>query len=293
MRNNNVDTFSASSGSPPVSGFLNLSPPLVQHRDHLSSDMEINHNSNDHNDIKDLSLKGQPQQAAIITSTAPAIHLDTSSNPDFDSSRASSVHLDIGHPHESVLRTGRVRKLSDSCHDNEHHNNYKFKNYIQQRFSQDTHHMDDTSSVMTDCGGDKSPSLSGEQPCSKKPKLTCLDYAEGSSCDEKPSTNGSGGGGIGGANFKTENGMNAFQMYSKPIMSGLHNPVPIFALHAQGRFYVPLNVEYDAVLPYLGGVDLFDKSCGPMPPLHAININVNFAHSRLKTLSCQPRGQRW
>lgn len=97
-------------------------------------------NSNDHHDVKDLSFRNQPQQAAVITSTAPPIvHLD-SSNHDFDSSRASSVHADTELSNEKTDSSVRVRKLSDSSHpDHEHnHNNYKFKNYIQQRFSQDT-----------------------------------------------------------------------------------------------------------------------------------------------------------
>lgn len=268
-------------------------------------------NSIDHNDVKDLSIRGQPQQAPVITSTAPAIHLDTTSNHDFDSSasRSSSVHMESssGHsPHEhggdssgsADLRTVRMRKLSDSYHhDNEHNNNsYKFKNYIQQRFSQDTNHHDDIS-VMTDCST-KSPSPSvGEPmmgPICKKPKI-CIDFSEGNSCDEKPTT--------------VNDGLGVFPIFSKPspcrvggsVIGGsagnaslMHNPVPIFALHSQGRFYVPLNIEYESLLPYLGGIDLLEKSCGgvaAMPPLHAININVNFASvSRMKgASSCLPR----
>lgn len=242
-----------------------------------TTDMEHS-NSNDHNDIKDLSLRGQPQQAPVITSTAPLVHLDTTSH-DFDSSRASSVHLE-NVPHEGT-RTARMRKLSESSHhENEHNSNsYKFKNYIQQRFSQDLNHLDDHEvSVINDCGN-KSPS---DVPCKKK---MCLDFMESSSCDEKPSTNGI-------TEFKNEVHCNSYPIFSKPcgLNGGLHSStVPIFALHAQGRYYVPLNVDYEALLPYLSGSDLFDKQAGQMPPLHAININVNFAYARSKPISSQSR----
>lgn len=296
-----TDSVSASSGSPQNHGSYHPIAPLAQLRDMLTTSDHEHGNSIDHNDVKDLSLRGQPQQAPVITSTAPIIHLDTS-NHDFDSSasRSSSVHMDNGQnsPHhggssDSVLRTVRMRKLSDSSHhDHEHNtNSYKFKNYIQQRFSQDTNHHDDIS-VITDCSN-KSPSpsvtdnlASPSAVLCKKPKL-CMDYIEGNSCDEKPTTNGIG------ADFKSEVG--SFPIFSKPIPCSvglLHSPVPIFALHSNSRFYVPLNVEYDALVPYLGSVDLSEKNCGgPMPPLHAININVNFMNtsSRSKGTTCLTR----
>lgn len=55
--------------------------------------------------------------------------------------------------------------------------------------------------------------------------------------------------------------------------------VPIFALHCQGNYYVPLNVDYNALVPYLNGVDLLEKSYTSMPVVHPININVNFMPS--------------
>lgn len=278
--------MSASSGSPSNHTSYHPVTPINQLRDMLATSDHEHSNSIDHNDVKDLSLRGQPHQAPVITSTAPTVvHLDTASNPDFD----SSAHLENGHsPHDGVLRTVRMRKLSDSCHhDSEHNNNYKFKNYIQQRFSQDTSHHDDIS-VITDCSN-KSPCPDVDMPCSKKPKV-CLDFHESSSCDEKPSTNGI-------TELKPEAHNNSsFPIFSKPNFHGnlMHHPVPIFALHSQGRFYVPLNVEYDSLVPYLGGTDLLEKNCGQlMAPLHTININVNFTNSsRLKGPLCQTRPQK-
>lgn len=291
--------MSASSGSPPANLYHAVAP-MNQLRDMLLTDMDHS-NSNDHNDLKDLSFRNQPQQAPVITSTAPPIvHLDSSSH-DFDSSRASSVHADnvpSNDGGDGSMRSVRVRKLSESSHntDIEHnHNNYKFKNYIQQRFSQDSthpdqHHHDDGSVVdlMHESGqsGDKSPNA---MPAgrAKKAKLYS-DFAEYSSCDEaKPTTNGI-------TEFKTEPLSNAYQIFTKPTINGSrfsHNSVPIFALHSQGRHYVPLNVDYDTLAPYLGGFDLLDKSCNPMAPCHSININVNFVPSTRSKLATTFNGR--
>lgn len=281
----NIDSRSASSGSPPA--HFHPAAPLSQLRDMLTtSDNEHEHsNSPTHrSDIKDMSLRAQPQQAAVITSTAPAAHLETTNSQEFDSGRPSPDHqLD----NDGDLRNIRMRKLSDPFHDNDHHS-YKFKNYFKERFSQDNH-FDDISTGMNDgCngsatvnGGNKSPIDERNNNGSKKTKM-CVDYmASGeNSCDEKPTTNRCG-------EMRPEMNVNSFPLFSKPLNgnNGGHqsSPVPIFALHAQGRYYVPLTVDYDCLVPYLGNVDLFEKHPSllmPAPPLHAININVNFSNSR-------------
>lgn len=267
-------------------------------------------NTNDHNDVKDLSFRNQPQQAPVITSTAPPIvHLD-SSNHDFDSSRASSVHADTELSNEktdSASQTVRVRKLSESSHpDHEHnHNNYKFKNYIQQRFSQDNnvngehHHDDGTAINLVHENGqtiEKHSTGDDSAPASAK-KAKFYDFTECSSCDEtnqKPTTNGITG-------FKIEPISNAYQLFQKPSVNNNnnntrfpHNSVPIFALHSQGRHYIPLNVDYETLVPYLGGFDLLDKNCNQMTPCHSININVNFTppnRTKLNNPLCNGRSK--
>lgn len=295
--------MSASSGSPPTNVYHNAAP-MNQLRNMLLTDMEHS-NSNDHNDVKDLSFRSnhQPQQAAVITSTAPPIvHLD-SSNHDFDSSRASSVHADTEISNEktdSTTQSVRIRKLSESSHpDHEHHNNYKFKNYIQQRFSQDNnghhgehdgdlHHSgDDTTAInLIHENGQTHTEKNGTSlddtaagPLAKKQKF--YDFAnECSSCDEtKPTTNGI-------TEFKSEPmpTTNGYQIFPKPNNNATnnasarfpHNPVPIFALHSQGRHYVPLSVDYETLVPYLDGFDLIGKNCAQMPPCHSVTISVNF-----------------
>lgn len=53
--------------------------------------------------------------------------------------------------------------------------------------------------------------------------------------------------------------------------------VPIFALNTLGKFYVPLNVDYDCLAPFLGPYDLLDpRNVHVTSPLHPVSINVNF-----------------
>lgn len=51
-------------------------------------------------------------------------------------------------------------------------------------------------------------------------------------------------------------------------------PVPIFALHSHGAFYIPLTVDYETLVPYLGDVNLLDKNMAPVKALHPVNINI-------------------
>lgn len=293
---NNADSISASSGSPPTNVY-HTAAPMNQLRNMLLTDMDHS-NSNDHNDVKDLSFRSnQPQQAAVITSTAPIVHLD-SSNHDFDSSRASSVHADTEISNEktdsTTIQSVRVRKLSESSHPDHHHDhhehhNYKFKNYIQQRFSQDNHADHDAPVInlvhengSTIDSHDKHASMDDAVADFPRKSSKFYDFAECSSCDEaKPTTNG------------------ITEMFTKPNANTNaaarfpHNPVPIFALHSQGRHYIPLNMPLETIVPYLDGYDLIGKNCAQqMPPCHSVAISVNFTPTnRTKQLTNNCNGR--
>lgn len=337
-----------------VSSPVYLHPgPLSQLRDMLSCPSDMEHSSNDHHDVKDLSFRSSsnngsshsssnnssnnPPQAAVITSTAPSSvqHLDTSSNhstTDFEASSPSRISTsstsgigngqmhhhsqdtnnNINAQHESVLRTIRMRKFSETSPEHDHsHNSYKFKNYIQQRFSQDTHgnengHMlsevaHSPSSVHEDHHHLQMADVPPPQP------LTGKSLVNGVGSKSKPESATS--------HHHHQNGISdeplslkrkapspapttmsdrddLMLLEKKPAKNGLteiknehaasRGPagylVPIFACHRQG-FYVPMNVDYEALQPYLNGIDLFGKSSWqhPMPPLHPISISVNYA----------------
>lgn len=284
----NADTISASSGSPPSHNY-HPTAPLSQLRDMVPSDIEHS-NSNDHNDVKDLSFRSQPHQAPVITSTAPSsVHHD-SSNHDFDSSREPLPHTESGiatsppHHHltNNILRSVRLRNFSESSHDIEHNNNYKYKNHIKQRFNQDSHLHDESTEEHSIGATNSNENVSTDQQkggsdiqSSKKRKLSTCDGIDNANYEEKALTNG---------DIKSESPL----LHPKvTINGGRHFAVPIFALHGQGTYYVPLNVDYEALLPFLNGVDLLDKNYCSVPALHPVNISVNFSpnHPRQTNLS--------
>ncbi|XP_041760921.1 transcription factor cwo-like [Anopheles merus] len=313
-------------------------------REILTCPSDLEHSSNDHHDVKDLSFRSatstsssthsnnNPQQAAVITSTAPSIvqhHLDTSSNhstQDYDApspparlcpnGTGTSLQQDTNNninQHESVLRTIRMRKFSEHASpEHEHsHNSYKFKNYIQQRFSQDTHENGHGTDF------DRSPvSLHEDQHMHQQPhSLRASPLTNGSSgsmsgADSKSSSTSTLTGKSSTVASSTDEPLSLKRkLPSTPVRNGAesrpqvrwrmertttttitsskgrrssasYHPVPIFACHTQG-FYIPLNVDYETLLPYLNGIDLLSKNFLQMPPLHPISISVNYTPGTL------------
>jgi FKBP-type peptidyl-prolyl cis-trans isomerase len=281
---------------------------------------DVEHNSDDHHDVKDLSFRGgsnNAAQAPIVGSSTNANgaihHMDTS---DYDSTRSPTTssgttsttsirmttanighhlnNLSPPHAHENALQSGRMRKLSENSTDVEHcNNNYKFKNYIQQRFTHETYHSEE-SMQSNQCATEhdkehhhetnnntvkKSPEVSTKingvhhdiknevlvsnspSPAAQQQQQTAQPAHLSTRVNGKL-TNG------------TVNG-------SSQHMSHHSIPIPVFACHTQG-FYVPLNVEYDLLLPFLGGIDLLNKNFNHLPPLHPISINVNYTPALIK-----------
>ncbi|XP_030369400.1 transcription factor cwo isoform X2 [Scaptodrosophila lebanonensis] len=294
----------------------------------------------------------QPHQAPVITSTAPASlhHHTDSSQHDFDSSREPLLHADtsnmhsppprdsllhhhhhhahLGHSHHTTdsLLSVRMRNYSESSHEIEHNNNYKYKNHIKERFVHELHDEETSSehcpapphlqSDHSHMHALSEHSKDGTEPeiapiMAKKRKLAeaaangeLLPDANTNSAastiiggpggraplvlvrDEKPSFSFS--------DIKAElhnNNSNSSPLMAKmaaaaqlgtpssttaPLPPRHSFAVPIFALHGQGNYYVPLNVDYNVLVPFLNGVDLLEKSYTTMPVVHPININVNF-----------------
>ncbi|EDV93112.1 transcription factor cwo [Drosophila grimshawi] len=295
-----------------------------------------------------IAAHQQPHQAPVITSTAPHHHHTDSSQHDFDSSREPMLHTDtsnmhsppprdallqqhahLAHNHHTTddLLSLRLRNYSESSHEIEHNNNYKYKNHIKERFVHELHDEETSSEHAPHLQSEHSHShlhamsdhsKDGTEPeiapiMAKKRKLAeaaCngdlpLDvHSEASNTnpprpmglgreDNKPSFNFSDI-----KDIKSElhnSSSNSSPLLAKLSAAGaqLSTPssttapvpprhsftVPIFALHGQGNYYVPLNVDYNSLVPYLNGVDLLEKSYTSMPVVHPININVNFMPS--------------
>ncbi|XP_055677130.1 transcription factor cwo isoform X2 [Lutzomyia longipalpis] len=246
---------SASPASPP-SGY-HQGAPLSHLRDMLTSDLE--HSSNDTSDVKDLSFRHQqPQQAPVITSTGPAAPMDTHPPPDSQ----APAHQHSFHAPDASLGAGRHASDVSAADAAEHHS-YKFKNYIQQRFSQDTHHLHDEVSV-TNCSHSSEGSERDSGVHASTKGGLCAENSN--SGDEHP---------LPGAREAEVRA--AGQAQTAPKSTPARHPhmtVPIFALHSQGTFYVPLSVDYDALVPYLGHADLLEKNYAPHVPVHPVNIHI-------------------
>ncbi|XP_037814748.1 transcription factor cwo isoform X1 [Lucilia sericata] len=288
----------------------------------------------------------QPHQAPVITSTAPASlhHHTDSSNHDFDSSREPILHTDtsnmhsppprdtllsshhhhhhhlnnthahLGHHQDSMLQ-GRLRNYSESSHDIEHNNNYKYKNHIKERFNHELHDEETSSEhgpappllQSENSHAHSEHSKDGTEPeiapiIAKKRKL-----AEAASSHNDSTTDDADVRVAPSSRTNNINLLNSVTRDEKPFgpfsdikteaSTGplIHNKthlsaptsttaplparsfaVPIFALHSQGTYYVPLNVDYNVLIPFLNGVDLLEKNFTSMPVVHPININVNF-----------------
>lgn len=337
--------------------------------------MEHSNTSNDHHDVKDLSFRTNPPQTPVITSTASVHTIDTSNNNTSDYERSSPSHLttnniinhlnNTNHNHhqpqqqqqdniissqngDGVLRAVRMRKFSETSTDIEHnHNSYKFKNYIQQRFSQDNfinhhpsivhqhmngngvangmgisqhgvggvNHVDENSgSLANDKNGIVKNSTDKNSNDLKRIKLTNGNTNDNNNdcngVDEKiialknglnyiknelitGTTNNNNNNNINNSN----NNINTNNSNSNSIhnnnnsnnnsqLNMRHIPIPIFACHQQG-FYIPLNIDYEKLIPYLGGIDLINpKNINHLPniPLHPVNINVCYRTPIMKQL---------
>ncbi|XP_011203176.1 transcription factor cwo isoform X1 [Bactrocera dorsalis] len=288
----------------------------------------------------------RPHQAPVITSTGPAIlnHHNESSNHDFESSREPLLHTDTSNmhsppPRDSLLHhhahlshhqhnsdsllSARMRNFSESSHDIEHNNNYKYKNHIKERFNHELHDEETSSEhcpapPLLQSEHSHTHSLSehskdGTEPeiapiIAKKRKMAeaaAAVLAAGTSansnialddCDTRPPTTTnsmlstrdekpfsfadiktelSAQPGFGGAksHFSTPS---STTHVSPNLQSSRSFAVPIFALHGQGTYYIPLNIDYNVLVPFLNGADLLEKNYASMPVVHPININVNF-----------------
>ncbi|KAH8362469.1 hypothetical protein KR200_000813, partial [Drosophila serrata] len=302
--------------------------------------------------VTPLAAHQQPHQAPVITSTAPHHHHHhntDSSHHDFESSREPILHTDTSnmhsppprdlllqqHPHlahshhtQDSLLSVRMRNYSESSHEVEHNNNYKYKNHIKERFVHELHDEETSSEhcpVAAHLQSDHSHmqahsehSKDGTEPeiapiMAKKRKL-----AEAAANGEIPLEVHTEASGTNANPARLDKPSPSFNFSDiKDIKSELHNgnsnsspllaklsavaaagaqlstpssttaplpprhsfTVPIFALHGQGNYYVPLNVDYNALVPYLNGMDLLEKSFTSMPVVHPININVNFMPS--------------
>lgn len=269
-----------------------------------TSASEAEHNScDDHHDVKDLSFRSNPPQAPSISSTGvvPSSTMHQMDTSDYDSTRSPTTSTGTTSTTSTRMTTAninhhlgnlspphaRVRKLSETSTDVEHcNNNYKFKNYIQQRFTHENYHSEE-SMQSNQCATEHDKdhhdkkSTPPTPPAADATKLNGIHHDikneiliinSPSPAHQQPSQR----------NGKLQNGTANGSVNGNQAIVPHHSiPIPVFACHTQG-FYVPLNVDYDLLIPFLGGMDLLNKSYAHLPPLHPISINVNYTPALIK-----------
>lgn len=282
-----------------------------------------------------------PQQTPVITSTASTsacssqtadllVHAETESSCSvqdhgcgMDASASGGASGLNGHGiHAGNLV--KVHNLTDtSCDGVEHH--YKYKNYMQQRFSHERYHdehvvsnssnelhdhhdhpMPEAGPVMVALSsvGNRARGAMAPPPVEPTDSNCSEDHFAAFNAkravtmaaleaikngirereempmlrdptvikEEKMDTASSPEGGAVGTARMNESSQQTPRLKSKSRLASV--PVPIFALHSQGAFYIPLTVDYDALMPYMAGVNLFDKNLATMKALHPVNINI-------------------
>lgn len=299
-----------------------------------------------------------PQQTPVITSTACSTSLQSSSSVNADllvnvETESSSSALDHDHGclmEETVPRSAtdheedgvagastaggqlvKVHNLTEtSCDGVEHH--YKYKNYMQQRFSHEKYHDEHVVSnssnelhdlhdhpisacqVKSSRGNADAGSTNGDRVGNMAPppeptdsncsvdtfvafnaKRAALDGLKLSGdvksrdelmrlallhrdCDpanikeEKMDTSSScGASEVLVGSRMIEGNQQLPRSKTKGRSSAV--PVPIFALHSQG-FYVPLRVDYEVLVPFLGDMNVLEKNLTTMKALHPVSINI-------------------
>lgn len=191
-----------------------------------------------------------------------------------------------GHdPHDGGPHPDPNHHYADPHHQ---HNSYKFKNTIQQRFSEEHGN-----------GSSNSGLLKRRRTMTRSPPPSPPSPSPPAASAATPSASASA------------------SHPSQPSSQHTVASVPIFVLHARGAFYIPLSVSYEVLAPYLD-VDLFSdpgsgrsarsarsdaiaaaEACATMtqvPPgvvLHPVTISVNFQqYVKQQPLPAQSQGPR-
>ncbi|XP_065202361.1 transcription factor cwo isoform X2 [Planococcus citri] len=159
----------------------------------------------------------------------------------------------------STPERGRLSSVESSHSDGSSSNGslYKFKNYIKERFSAELSNLNyniETSNVVT-LREDKSP----PSPIVVNGTKRKTEYINESDNSSVPSPL-----------KEVKHIDHHYSIASKPV--------PIFALHAKGAFYIPLSIDSNLLTPFLTELNNDYGTINGFPPmvLHPVTISVNF-----------------
>lgn len=159
-----------------------------------------------------------------------------------------------------LKREVALRKVRKPEHSDDYLHSYKFKNSIERRFSrsQDTEVVDISRSNTVPHKAYSHKRRRAAKPAASATSASTSTSASGSTEDARDTSP-----------QDTSSESPHHHQYDKPPPPAQY--VPVFALNALGKYYVPLSVEYACVARQLGALEE-----RPLAALHPVTIHVNF-----------------
>ncbi|CAB3228046.1 unnamed protein product [Arctia plantaginis] len=187
---------------------------------------------------------------------------------------AEPLPLDGRRRREPTLRT--VRKPE---HTEDYLHSYKFKNSIERRFSksQDTEAAD----MLARTAHAHGKLYSHKRRRATKPAPSASTSTSGSTEEARDTSP-----------QDTSSESPRHHHYDKPPLPTQY--VPVFALNALGKYYVPLSVDYACLAKHLGPYDVLDARAVQLAaPLHPVTIHVNFQPCLNYHVKREPSDRQW
>ncbi|XP_028167167.1 transcription factor cwo isoform X2 [Ostrinia furnacalis] len=187
--------------------------------------------------------------------------------------------IDARRKREPTLRTVRREHADDYLH------SYKFKNSIERRFSrsQDSELLFPQAAEQARTGAAPHKAYNKRRRAAKPPPAPSTSTSNSGSTEEARDTS---------PQDTSSESPHHHNHYEKPLPPAQY--VPVFALNALGKYYVPLSVEYACLARQLGPYDVLDARAAALAaPLHPVTIHVNFQPCLNYHVKREPTERDW
>ncbi|CAK1553455.1 unnamed protein product [Leptosia nina] len=176
-------------------------------------------------------------------------------------------------------RSPTLRKVRKPEHGEDYLHSYKFKNSIERRFSRSQDNEAAQQAVRPAHAHGKV--YSHKRRRATKPAPSTSTSASGSTEDARDTSP-----------QDTSSESPHHHQYEKPLPPTQF--VPVFALNALGKYYVPLSVDYACLARHLGPYDVLDaRAVHLSAPLHPVTIHVNFQPCLNYHVKREPNERDW
>ncbi|XP_047515729.1 transcription factor cwo isoform X2 [Pieris napi] len=176
-------------------------------------------------------------------------------------------------------RSPTLRKVRKPEHGEDYLHSYKFKNSIERRFSRSQDN--EAAQQVARPAHAHNKMYNYKRRRATKPAPSTSTSASGSTEDTRDTSP---------QDTSSESPHN--HQYEKPLPPTQF--VPVFALNALGKYYVPLSVDYACLARYLGPYDILDARAVQLSaPLHPVTIHVNFQPCINYHVKREPNERDW